>query len=187
MEAATGGSKGTAPRRGTGATPAGVSWTTTYAWNEGSLGGASGGCPPRPLSPPLPQLDEAEREHLFALARESGTSGHRRSSEGTRNPGDRHYCRSWTPSPTLLPGSETVTPRRARHRTNSPAPSIHLSWPILDVRRTPPASLLCIPWRPRAVLRRSPYDQVTRMRRRCCGLRRATIRTMRKLIWIPSR
>src|ERR1700749_3012720 len=63
-------------RRGEGALLAGVAVDYYGRMERGSLGGASDGVLD-PLASAL-QLDEAEREHLFALARSSGAGSSRR-------------------------------------------------------------------------------------------------------------
>ena len=84
---------------------AGVSVDYYVRMERGSLAGASETVLDS-LASAL-QLDEAERDHLFALARESGPAGSRRKRK-TGAPCGRRSNRSWMPSPMRPPGFVTA-------------------------------------------------------------------------------
>ncbi|CAM3557952.1 helix-turn-helix transcriptional regulator [Mycolicibacterium frederiksbergense] len=81
---------------------AGVSVDYYVRMERGSLAGASEAVLDS-LASAL-QLDEAEREHLFALARESGTSGHRRQRKapGTLRPALLQMLEAFTGAPAWI-------------------------------------------------------------------------------------
>ena len=84
---------------------AGVSVDYYVRMERGSLAGASETVLDA-LASAL-QLDEAERDHLFALARESGPASSRRKRKAMARCGLR-YNRSWMPSPMRRPGFATA-------------------------------------------------------------------------------
>jgi transcriptional regulator with XRE-family HTH domain len=90
---------------------AGVSVDYYVRMERGSLAGASESVLDA-LASAL-QLDEAERDHLFALARESGTGTRRRTrkAQGTIRPA---LSRCSMPSPTRLPGPATAVTMYSR-------------------------------------------------------------------------
>ena len=120
---------------------AGVSVDYYVRMERGSLAGASESVLDA-LASAL-QLDEAERDHLFALARESGTAGTRRKRPRRRRASGRRSSRCSTRSPTPPRGSATAA------TTSSPMNQLAraLYAPVLGrsaaTRRTPPASSTC--------------------------------------------
>ena len=85
---------------------AGVSVDYYVRMERGSLAGASESVLDA-LASAL-QLDEAERDHLYALARESGHGNTPTQAAGHRRRFARRCSRCSTPSPTPRPGSATA-------------------------------------------------------------------------------
>ena len=108
---------------------AGVSVDYYVRMERGSLAGASESVLDA-LASAL-QLDEAERDHLFALARESGptvaaaSGSHRHRAAGTAAAARRHHRRAGLDPqrPARRPRDEPAGPRPLRPRARRPAPS----------------------------------------------------------------
>lgn len=135
---------------------AGVSVDYYVRMERGSLGGASESVLDA-LASAL-QLDEAEREHLFALARESGTSGHRRQRKapGTLRPALLQILDAFTDAPAWI--------RNGRHDVlamNQLARALYS--PVLADPRRPANTTRFVYLHPEAAGRFFvDYDQITR-------------------------
>ncbi|KAA0118117.1 XRE family transcriptional regulator [Mycolicibacterium sp. P9-22] len=135
---------------------AGVSVDYYVRMERGSLGGASEAVLDALVS--ALQLDEAEREHLFALARESGTSGHRRQRKapGTLRPALLQILDAFTDAPAWI--------RNGRHDVlamNQLARALYS--PVLADPRRPANTTRFVYLHPEAAERFFvDYDQITR-------------------------
>jgi transcriptional regulator with XRE-family HTH domain len=135
---------------------AGVSVDYYVRMERGSLGGASEAVLDA-LASAL-QLDEAEREHLFALARESGTPGHRRQRKapGTLRPALLQILDAFTDAPAWI--------RNGRHDVlamNQLARALYS--PVLADSRRPANTTRFVYLHPEAAERFFvDYDQITR-------------------------
>jgi transcriptional regulator with XRE-family HTH domain len=135
---------------------AGVSVDYYVRMERGSLAGASEAVLDS-LASAL-QLDEAEREHLLALARESGTSGHRRprKAPGTLRPALLQMLDAFTDAPAWI--------RNGRHDVlamNQLARALYS--PVLADRRRPANTTRFVYLHPEQAERFFvDYDQITR-------------------------